>query len=108
MKGQIAKDNVINKIAAAFGKDYVGLVDKKVYVWSEEDREKVQVCLSLTCVQVCLSLTCPKNPVGVGGEENGMNFGASTISTTPDVFNPAEISDKEMENVRNLIKELGL
>ena len=99
MKGQIAKDNVINKIAAAFGKDYVGLVDKKVYVWSEEDREKVQVCLSLTC---------PKNPVGVGGEENGMNFGASTISTTPDVFNPAEISDKEMENVRNLIKELGL
>ena len=99
MKGQIAKDNVINKIAAAFGKDYVGLVDKKVYVWSEEDGEKVQVCLSLTC---------PKNPVGVGGEENGMNFGASTISTTPDVFNPAEISDKEMENVRNLIKELGL
>ena len=99
MKGQIAKDNVINKIAAAFGKDYVGLVDKKVYVWSEEDGEKVQVCLSLTC---------PKNPVGVGGEENGMNFGTSTISTTPDVYNPAEISDKEMENVRNLIKELGL
>lgn len=99
MKGQIAKDNVINKIAAAFGKDYVGLVDKKVYVWSEEDGEKVQVCLSLTC---------PKNPVGVGGEENGMNFGISTVSTTPDVFNPAEISDKEMENVRNLIKELGL
>ena len=99
MKGQIAKDNVINKIAAAFGKDYVGLVDKKVYVWSEEDGEKVQVCLSLTC---------PKNPVGVGGEENGMNFGASTVSTTPDIYNPAEISDKEMENVRNLIKELGL
>lgn len=99
MKGQIAKDNVINKIAAAFGKDYVGLVDKKVYVWSEEDGEKIQVCLSLTC---------PKNPVGVGGEENGMNFGSSITSATPDSFNPAEITDKEMENVRNLIKELGL
>lgn len=99
MKGQIAKDNVINKIAAAFGKDYIGLVDKKVYVWSEEDGEKVQVCLSLTC---------PKNPVGVGGEENGMNFGTPTVSNTPDIYNPAEISDKEMENVRNLIKELGL
>lgn len=99
MKGQIAKDNVINKIAAAFGKDYVGLVDKKVYVWSEEDGEKIQVCLSLTC---------PKNPIGIGGEENGMNFGDSIISTIPDTFNPAEISDKEIENVKNLIRELGL
>lgn len=99
MKGQIAKDNVINKIAAAFGKDYVGLVDKKVYVWSEEDGEKVQVCLSLTC---------PKNPVGVGGEENGINFNAAANNSTPDIFSPASISDQEMENVRNLIKELGL
>ena len=99
MKGQIAKDNVINKIAAAFGKDYVGLVDKKVYVWSEEDGEKIQVCLSLTC---------PKTPVGIGGEENGINFTTANVNTTPDVFNPTAISDKEMENVRNLIKELGL
>lgn len=99
MKGQIAKDNVINKIAAAFGKDYIGLVDKKIYVWSEEDGEKIQVCLSLTC---------PKTPVSVGGEDGGINFSVSSTNGTPDIFSPASISDQEMENVRNLIKELGL
>ena len=99
MKGQIAKEKVTEIIIQAFGKDFICIQDKKIYVQQEEDGEKVQVCLSLTC---------PKNPVGVGGEENGMNFGASMVSNTPDIYNPAEISDKEMENVRNLIKELGL
>ena len=41
-KGNIAKDKVIEKIAQAFGQNYIGIYDKKVYVWSEENGEKVQ------------------------------------------------------------------
>jgi hypothetical protein len=31
-KGNIAKDAVINKIKEAFGEDFLGVFDKKVYV----------------------------------------------------------------------------
>ena len=54
-KGNIAKDKVIEKIAQAFGQNWIGIYDKKAYVWSEENGEKIQVALSLTC---------PKVPVG--------------------------------------------
>ena len=57
-KGATAKVNVENKIREAFGADFVGNVDKKLYVWADEGGEKVQICLSMTC---------PKVPVGVGG-----------------------------------------
>ena len=32
VKGSVAKVNVQNKIALAFGSDYIGEVDKKIYV----------------------------------------------------------------------------
>ena len=34
-KGANAKNAVINKIAMAFGTDYIGEIDKKVYVWAD-------------------------------------------------------------------------
>ena len=54
-KGQIAKENVEKKIATAFGEDYIGNFDKKLYVWANDGGERVQIALSLTC---------PKTPVG--------------------------------------------
>ena len=48
-KGAVAKTNVINKIAMAFGNDFIGEVDKKVYVWADDGGEKVQIALALTC-----------------------------------------------------------
>ena len=35
-KGTTAKINVQNKIALAFGSDYIGEVDKKIYVWADD------------------------------------------------------------------------
>ena len=35
-KGAEAKANVVKKIQAAFGADFVGEYDKKVYVWAQE------------------------------------------------------------------------
>ena len=96
-KGAVAKQVVEDKIRAAFGADFLGVADKKIYVQADEDGEKVQVAISMTC---------PKIPFNTGSstdsfEVNG-NFG------TPDTFKPAEITQDELDNVRNMIKELGL
>ena len=100
-KGQEAKDLVIKKIQDAFGDDYVGIYDKKIYVWSKEDGVRTQVCISLTC---------PKAPVGdqpqVLNFGNGLDFEA--METIPVVQKPEEISEKEKATIEELMKRLGL
>ena len=100
-KGTIAKENVVSRIATAFGSDFIGEVDKKVYVWSEENGEKVQVAISLTC---------PKTPVGVKSatKDGGIDFENMGTVIAPSAFTPAEISDEEKQNIANLIEKLGL
>lgn len=39
-KGAIGKQNVMDKIKTAFGSDFIGEYDKKIYVWAE-DRKSV-------------------------------------------------------------------
>lgn len=99
-KGATAKVAVENKIREAFGADFVGTVDKKIYVWADDGGEKVQICISMTC---------PKVPVGISGEEGGIDFenmpNAATVGTD---FKPAEITSEETENIKKLLAELGL
>ena len=87
-KGNIAKMAVENKIKEAFGADYIGVFDKKLYVYADDGGERVQIALTMTC---------PKVFVGV-----------DTPTETPDVFQPAEISQEEQDNLRALIEKLGL
>lgn len=100
-KGNIAKDKVIEKIAQVFGQNYIGIYDKKVYVWSEENGEKIQIAISLTC---------PKVQVGaVDSGSNALDFEnmGATIAA-PTEFQPAEISEQERKNVAELMRKLGL
>jgi len=101
VKGTIAKDKVIEKIKNVFGQDYIGLFDKKVYVWAEDEGEKVQIALTLTC---------PKIPVEVA--ENSLDYNTGIDFTNDNVISSpvqsTEISSEEKENVRNLMKRLGL
>ncbi len=94
-KGAIAKENVVKKIVEAFGEDFIGEQDKKVYVWGMENGEKVQVAISLTC---------PKNPIG------GMNFEMMPVEKSSEsaVVETAEITQAEKDNVAELIKMLGI
>ncbi len=98
-KGATAKVNVENKIREAFGADFVGNVDKKIYVWADDGGEKVQICISMTC---------PKVPVGVGSENNGIDFDNMPAGGSATEFKPAEITNEETENIRKLLSELGL
>ena len=100
-KGNIAKEKVIEKIAQAFGQNWIGIYDKKAYVWSEENGEKIQVALSFTC---------PKVPVGaVDTGSNALDFEnmGATIAA-PTEFKPAEITDDERKNIADMMARLGL
>ena len=94
IKGAIAKELVAKKIAEAFGEDYLGEQDKKIYVQAYEGGEKVQVAISMTC---------PKNPIG------GMNF--EMIQTTDTVMpqQPSvEIGENEQAKIDELMNMLGI
>lgn len=96
-KGAIAKQTVEDKIREIFGKDFLGVADKKIYVQTEEDGQMVQVAITMTC---------PKTPFAVeGATADGFPEGNFA---EPTQYKPAEITSEELDNVRKMIKELGL
>ena len=104
-KGAIAKANVAKKIQEIFGADFIGEIDKKIYVWTQENGERVQVAISLTC---------PKTPIEVSGTpipnfSGGMDFESMGVATVaPANSAPAEISEEERQTVADLMARLGL
>lgn len=99
-KGAEAKAGVIQKIATAFGSDFIGEFDKKIYVWSTEGGERVQVALALTC---------PKVPVGTINQSTTQDFENPIVSSAaPTTFEPVEFTDSERKTVEDLMKQLGL
>lgn len=102
-KGTIAKQNVVNKLRAAFGADYIGEYDKKYYVWAQENGERVQIAISLTC---------PKVPVEISDTPATGDFNfeddAPNVVVAAGGYQPAEITDDERDKVRDLMRTLGL
>lgn len=105
-KGSVAKEGVIKQIASAFGSNFIGEYDKKVYVWANDGGEMVQIAISLTC---------PKNPIQVDTtvttDAGDWDFSDNPkVNTTVAVANaaPAEITEEEKDNIANLMAKLGL
>lgn len=96
-KGQIAKTQVADRIAKAFGSDWIGEYDKKFYVWATENGERLQIAISMTC---------PKSPVGdvstVGSDK--MSFVDAPIATQE----KKEITEDERKHIADLMAKLGL
>lgn len=105
-KGAIAKDAVTKKIAAAFGSNYIGEYDKKIYVQAPENGEMVQIAISLTC---------PKNPIALNatmqttGDFNFEDDAPVTYTTgAATSAEPMEISAEERKNIADMMARLGL
>lgn len=102
-KGTIGKQNVINKMKQAFGADFIGEYDKKIYVWTTENGERIQIALSLTC---------PKVPVAISDNPTTGDFNfeddAPNVVVAAGAYQPAEITKEERERVNDLMKRLGL
>ena len=100
-KGSIAKENVIKKIAQAFGDDYVGEYDKKYYVWSDDGGSRVQICISLTCPKVYRGVEETVSSEMNFDDDDGAPAAAST-------FVPADITQAETDALADLMERLGL
>ena len=103
-KGSIAKEKVEQKIIEAFGDDFVGISDKKLYVWAEENGERIQVALTLTCPKVMIE-GGSKPVVTSIADSQELNFETmDTIVETP----PVIISEDEKKNIEELMARLNL
>lgn len=102
-RGTQAKLEVVNKLKAAFGTDYVGESGNKYYVWANDgDAEKVQIAISLTC---------PKTPIETVDMScafgDGINFDAEPV-VAQTRFEPAEITQQEQDTLAEMMRKLGL
>ena len=102
-KGAIGKQNVIQKIVEAFGKDFIGEHDKKIYVWTQENGERIQIAISLTCPKVMIDAMDAEMPEAPAGD-----FDWSMDTTAAPKAAPVEISQEEKDTVANLMAKLGL
>ena len=109
-RGNTAKEEIAKKIIECFGRENVIEADKKLYINTKEDGSPIQVCISMTCPKVPIgqpaTSTAAPAPSAFSGGLDFENMGA--VSTTPEPFKPAEITDKERETVLELMARLGL
>ena len=102
-RGTIGKANVVNKIKAAFGADFIGEYDKKIYVYTQENGERIQIAISLTCPKVQVAVA----NAPATGDFNFEDDAPSTV-VAAGAFQPADITTEERERVNDLMKKLGL
>lgn len=102
-KGSIAKEKVEQKIIEAFGDDFVGISDKKLYVWAEENGERIQIALTLTCPKVMIEGGSKPMVTSIADSQE-LNFETmGTITETKSV-----ISEDEKKNIEELMARLNL
>ena len=105
-RGNIAKENVTEVIKKAFGDKFICEQDKKLYVWSEENGEQIQVAISLTC---------PKNNVGtsappsrfVSADGFGLDFENMPLPGEKAAA-AIDYTQEERDTINKLVAELGL
>ncbi len=98
-RGNIAKQNVTDMIKTAFGADYVGEFDKKIYVWADDGGERVQIALAMTCPKVFLECGDPGPAVVKTGA--GIDFEAQPQKK-------AEVTQEELDRIAAMMNKLGL
>lgn len=89
-KGNLAKADVINKIIAAMGDNYVGTADNKYYFWGNDGGERVQIAVSMTC---------PKVPLDVGSTDADDDFFTPVPHSAP----TTEFTQEERKNIQDLL-----
>lgn len=104
-KGEIARTTVQKKIADAFGEDFIGLIDKNLYVWvTDGGADKVQMKITLTMPKVQVAAEDAQSV-----PEPEMSGGAWETATTPKKGkNPFEPTAKDQNKIDELMDKLGL
>lgn len=98
-KGAVAKEQIAKKMAETFGADWIGERDKKYYLWANENGERIQIAISMTCPKI------PVGEVGASADSNVLNF---EDGVTAGGETPIEITTDEKKNIADLKARLGL
>ena len=100
-RGAIAKTNVEAKIKDAFGQDFIGIQDKKLYVYADDGGEKVQIAIALTC---------PKTAIATDSHGDYDFTGAANVESNITLQNskPAEITEEETKSLQELLEKFNL
>ena len=51
-RGTVAKQEVTEKLREAFGDNFIGEHEKKIYVWANDGGDRVQIAITLTCPKI--------------------------------------------------------
>lgn len=99
MKGTKAKENLTKIIIDALGDSFIKVADKKIYAWSDDGGEQVQIALSMTM---------PKTPVGAGAPTTAglVGSGSSINSEGTATSVSTELSPEDKEQVERLKEKL--
>ena len=101
-RGDLAKQSAIATIQAAFGEDFVGLIDKKLYV-NVKDGPNGEV------VQLSIALTMPKTPVSASAAPVIAPTGDSNAAAWENKpATPTELSAEDKAKVADLCARLGI
>jgi hypothetical protein len=105
-RGAIAKEQVEKIIQEAFGDNYLGCFDKKLYVTADDGGQKVQIAITLTCPKNEIEVAAPATPIKNGG----WDFEAPAVSSVTGQVGaePAEITEQEQQNLAILLANIGL
>ena len=102
-KGSEAKAKLAAKMAEMFGEDWIGEVDKKYYIWSEENGERIQIAIAMTCPKIPVGAVPTHKPISTDGV--GYDFENMPTITPKETI---EYTQEEKDTINRLITELGL
>lgn len=102
-KGSEAKAKLAAKMAEMFGENWIGEVDKKYYVWSEENGERIQIAIAMTCPKTPIGAVPTNKPISTDGI--GYDFENMPTITPKETI---EYTQEEKDTINRLIAELGL
>lgn len=105
MVGDKAKELIMNKVIEALSDNYLGTQDKKYYFNSKENGETKVVCLAITCPKVV-----PEFAETVNLPQGDFDWSDAPTPKTAQAkpFEPAEITQKEIDTVKAMLERAGL
>jgi hypothetical protein len=105
-KGDKAKIQIAKTLEKTFGENWIGLYDKKYYVWANDNGEQVQIAITLTCPKTFIE------PVDNATSMGDWDFSDNPKNPEPIAVSantaPAEISEEELDNIAKALQRLGL
>ena len=98
-RGDAARQSVMDTICKAFGDNFVGIQDKKAYVFAQDgvNGEKIQFAISITM---------PKTPIAGGGDS--MSSTSSSDTPSANSFAPTELAPEDKAKIEELKAKLGI